>query len=413
MIIKRLSLANFRGFRQTEIDFQPGVNVIAGVNGVGKSSVLDAICVLLSHAIRELTPSRSKYIRLRSGDLRLGASSIDLSIEFTLRDHAYEYLIHENSKQDLLTKNEGSYQTRLTDRYQLVQGKNVSWIDDSIQPLALFFSPSRSVIKAALRSGQPISGILAVHDAALEDRRLDLVAIVRWWLNQSALGAEGDGEVYRGWTNALVTALSQFIPEFSTVTPKNADQPGLEITKGDTVLDIWQLSDGEKGMLALVLEISRRLALANPWSENPICEGAAVILIDEVDLHLHPKWQREIITRLKRTFPNCQFILTTHSPLILGEVRAEQIILLDSDGTVYRPNQSLGMDTNFVLEFIMGTSPRDEKTQATLNDIAELIESEKYEDAESLIDQARESLGTFPELVRLQTRIDRIRLLSE
>ena len=93
----------------------------------------------------------------------------------------------------------------------------------------------------------------------------------------------------------------------------------MKLDKNGIPLSINQLSDGEKGALTLFGDLSRRLALANPRLENP-CEGEGVVLIDEIDLHLHPSWQRQIIPALKRTFPHVQFIITTNSPQVLGEI---------------------------------------------------------------------------------------------
>lgn len=96
-------------------------------------------------------------------------------------------------------------------------------------------------------------------------------------------------------------------------------------------LRIEQLSGGYKAILAVVSDIAKRLAMANPNSENPL-EGEAIILIDELDLHLHPKWQKTIVEDLKRTFPNCQFIVSTHSPFIIQSLRQEELVNLQQDG---------------------------------------------------------------------------------
>lgn len=89
------------------------------------------------------------------------------------------------------------------------------------------------------------------------------------------------------------------------------------MTNADGVdLQIDQLSGGYKAVLSVIADIAKRLSMANPDSQNPL-EEDAVILIDELDLHLHPKWQKEIVDDLKRTFPNCQFIVSTHSPFVI------------------------------------------------------------------------------------------------
>ena len=85
------------------------------------------------------------------------------------------------------------------------------------------------------------------------------------------------------------------------------------------ILDIMQLSDGYKTLLSLVIDLAIRMALANPDSKKPL-ETEAVVLIDEIDLHLHPDWQRKVLGDLLRTFPGTQFLLTTHSPFIVETI---------------------------------------------------------------------------------------------
>lgn len=89
------------------------------------------------------------------------------------------------------------------------------------------------------------------------------------------------------------------------------------------------MSQGEKCYLVMVCDLARRFAIANPGRSNPL-EGEGVVLIDELDLHLHPKWQMEVVGKLRQIFPNCQFFATTHSPHVLSDVSNEQIYLLDN-----------------------------------------------------------------------------------
>jgi predicted ATP-binding protein involved in virulence len=93
----------------------------------------------------------------------------------------------------------------------------------------------------------------------------------------------------------------------------------MKVKKDGRYLKLNQLSDGEKCTIALFGDLARRMAIANPQRKNPL-EGTGVVLIDELDLHMHTSWQRKVMNVLKRTFPNIQFIITTHSPQILGEL---------------------------------------------------------------------------------------------
>ena len=100
------------------------------------------------------------------------------------------------------------------------------------------------------------------------------------------------------------------------------------INKNGLDLPVNTLSDGEKCLFSLVGDLARRLALANPNLTDPL-QGSGIVLIDEIDLHLHPAWQRKIVGQLKDTFPNCQFIITSHSPQVLGELPASDIFILN------------------------------------------------------------------------------------
>src|SRR6058998_1031479 len=99
----------------------------------------------------------------------------------------------------------------------------------------------------------------------------------------------------------------------------------------------------------MVLDLARRLSQANEGTSDPLTEGRAVVLIDEIDLHLHPKWQRQIVHNLTAAFPRCQFIATTHSPQVIGEVEHERVQII-ADGLVYSPTHSYGVDSSRVLE---------------------------------------------------------------
>ena len=102
------------------------------------------------------------------------------------------------------------------------------------------------------------------------------------------------------------------------------------INKGEEKLDFNQLSDGEKSYMALIFDIVRKLAMTHPSLETPL-NGAGIVLIDEVDLHLHPSWQREVIDKHKQLLPNCQFFISTHSPHVVSSVNlktGDKLILI-------------------------------------------------------------------------------------
>ena len=167
-----------------------------------------------------------------------------------------------------------------------------------------------------------------------------------------------------------------------------------------------QLSDGERGVLALVLDLARRLSQTSSGGSDPLAETEAIVLIDEIDLHLHPTWQRQIVRNLTSAFPRCQFIATTHSPLVIGEVEHSRIQII-ADGQVYSPPQSFGMDSSRVLEEIMEVDPRAQEVQELLSRISAKVGSQHFDEARQLVTSLGELVGhNDPEVTRTLTLID-------
>lgn len=154
------------------------------------------------------------------------------------------------------------------------------------------------------------------------------------------------------------------------------------IDKDGKTFDILQLSQGERSLLALVADIAYRLAIMNPTSEDPL-HGKGIVLIDEIDLHLHPRWQRSVIRNLQTTFPNCQFIITTHSPLVVSDPQEVQVFLLE-EGSTRELDNLYGMDIEQVLFEIMDTPLRHEPLQEKLNDLMDAIQDKKFNKAKKL-----------------------------
>ena len=201
----------------------------------------------------------------------------------------------------------------------------------------------------------------------------------------------------------LRSAVSAFLPEYSNLRSEGDGKPSLLIDKGGTTLNVRQLSDGERGVVALVLDLARRLSQANPSLKDPLREGSAIVLIDELDLHLHPTWQRTIVERLTTTFPKCQFIATTHSPQIIGEVSHDKIQII-ADNRIFPPMHSFGLDSSRVLSEVMDVSPRNRTVEDLLGVLANLIDKEDFDRAREKLRELEDSLGPDdPEITRARS----------
>ena len=173
---------------------------------------------------------------------------------------------------------------------------------------------------------------------------------------------------------AVRNAIHTLIPEFDDLRVRRKPLK-MTVNKNGQELIINQLSDGEKCLLAMVGDIARRLAIANPSLDDPL-QGEGIVLIDEIELHLHPQWQHKIIPRLTETFTNCQFIVTTHSPQVLSHVQPENIYILQStpNGIIAsHPENSYGRDSNQILEDYMGTPERPQDIKDKILEIFRVI----------------------------------------
>ncbi|HIH5503661.1 TPA: AAA family ATPase, partial [Proteus mirabilis] len=162
------------------------------------------------------------------------------------------------------------------------------------------------------------------------------------------------------------------------------------------------------------LDICRRMMILNPFSENPLLTSG-IILIDEIDLHLHPRWQREILKNIKNVFPNCQLIVTTHSPQIISEVKHNQIIILGKDDqnnfSFHSPNQSYGLTSNQILNEIMKTDnkrlDRPAEVQKEIDAVFKLITNGELEEAKAKIVRMEAELnGEIPEFISAKFDIE-------
>ncbi len=214
--------------------------------------------------------------------------------------------------------------------------------------------------------------------------------------------------------NYVIKAIEFFIPEYTNLRVVRSPRPQMLVDKNDITLSLEQLSDGEKNLLALVGDIARRLSIANPTNENPL-NGEGIILIDEIDLHLHPSWQRMIITKMSEVFPNCQFIVSTHSPQILSHIKPDNIFLLDNtqkEFIISKPSQSFGLNSDRILEDIMFVDARPNKQK--IHKLYVAIQNNEIEVAKLLITELQEEMnGDDPELIKANVLIKRKNIIGK
>jgi predicted ATP-binding protein involved in virulence len=182
----------------------------------------------------------------------------------------------------------------------------------------------------------------------------------------------------------------------------------------------YNLSAGQRMMLAMVADIAIKAVTLNSYLLGPHQPGAAdpmhilrqspgVVLIDELDVHLHPLWQRRVATNLKETFPGIQFVCTSHSPQVIGEVQAEEVRILENGGAT-TPPRSFGIDSDRVLEELMDAAARNKEVKAKLGELAAVIDHENFPKAEQLLKEVETTLGeNDPEVTHYRTLMSFLR----
>lgn len=305
MQIKRLTLTQFRAFKRAEFAFEPGMTLLVGVNGLGKSSVLDVLRIHLSQTLPEFTASRSKSDFFTASDITIGQDYLTAELQFVASGVEFSYLTHKQrgtySDEPLQAKSEykpahhvqrhkriSQRRTQqesfiLPEYNELYTNKKLPNKTNSEQPFAVYFSTRRSILSrtSGNKAQRSVGGqAVAFAEALLEHRELSVREFAEWWLAREVIAEEGDTRA-KPILNELKSAVMTFLDAFSDLRAiRDADAATLKLTKENIDLDARQLSDGERGMLALVLDLARRLAQANPNLEAPLRDGKAVVLSD-------------------------------------------------------------------------------------------------------------------------------------
>ena len=324
MHLEQLTLENFRACEQLEIPLGRRLTVLLGNNGSGKTSVLAGIAIGLGAALTHL-PSVSGITFKKTGDIRQQGNSLApyARVALAMRSGvAWDRVQRRDKSKTTAAATPAPKGLKELEAYldrTVIDPMNAG--EDYVLPLVAYYGVSRAVLQVPLRrKGFPKTHTrMEALDGALESQSSFKSAFI-WFYNKEneehrLQKAQRSFDVTLRELDAVRRAITQIFPDISN--PHIELNPlRLAVTfKGET-LDLMQLSDGYKTLLGLVIDLSMRMGLANPHLDDPL-SAEAVVMIDEVDLHLHPSWQRRVLGDLLRTFPNTQFILTTHSPFVV------------------------------------------------------------------------------------------------
>lgn len=416
MYIQSIEGKNFRGLPDFSLDLHERLNVFIGNNGVGKSSILNFIALMVSQC-RNITTDR---LNAENSDINNDKTEFSGRIKCK-HDNSYtlaEYVFSEKSLQSQYFENySGSFEDKneencpFSQLYNEVKNGKIPF--EKNFPLVVSYPTNRAIIEIPERirgfkpAIHPFDALENALDSYLDFRsffalfRMNENAFKQSTSTQSSPFGQLPIDPYAQWQirqiKAVNDAISTVIPEFDGlhVTQKPFR---ISVQKNSKKIEFAQLSDGEKCLIALLGDLALRLAICNPALENPL-EGDAVVLIDELDLHLHPAWQSSLIRNLLGIFPNCQFIVTTHSPLVLSDVQAESIWVMKEGEEPYHPERSYGMESSELLREVMGAESRTAAVTDALNKIDCLLDSEQFDAARAAIRELSGKTGNIPAIL--------------
>ena len=414
MILRTLVLQDFRGFRDVQIEFDPQLTVLVGSNGSGKSSVLDALAILLDQYSSRLLDVRSTAKRLSVTDGRNGSPNTFLRL--TVKDEGREirWALRKQSQKQRLLRPAGSNLSGLNDFVRSIATRG-DGEDDFLREttLPIYYDQRRAFAEVPKR--KRASATHSAKDALAESRSkggIDFRGFVYWFEERETeeLRVQRSNRGYEDPQLAAVRGAIKGATGLAELSYRAIPPRGLMVRKLGIELRVDQLSTGERVFMAMAGDLARRLAML--WGNRPgSSKRPAIVLIDEVELHLHPLWQRKILPWMLCAFPSCQFIVTTHSPQVIGDIQASHIRVLEftPDGNqVQTVSATKGRDSNFLLLNVFGADERSVGIKQMLGKFEDALRKENLDEARSELEQlATQIEGSSPELSIAQARLQR------
>lgn len=361
MILNTIDISNFRGFREEHFDLDSRMNVIVGNNTAGKTTLLQAIQIALGAYLQSLTiiPTDRSYRRnftaidrpLFYNESKNDFLPVDgnptISVEAEITTHTVENetkkIIHwyreaKGNATIHARKNVGELMDVVNEWMMYRKSEDVN--TNVVLPLVLAFGADRidNNYKLFEKTKERVSKIAKAYKFSLHEY-VDFRSALNWIYKYDS-SAKNTKE-FEGTDKAFYTAL-ETAARLKDIEVKDRELwATIKVTGNpkETRLTYEMMSSGFKAMVNIVSEIAYRSILLNGWlGDDAVRETPGVVMIDEVDLYLHPHWQRHVLADLQKAFPNMQFIVTTHSPFVVQSVDSQNIITLDGDKSTIPPS---------------------------------------------------------------------------
>jgi len=405
MKIKHVIIENFRAIKKLDFECSGKVNVFIGDNGVGKTTVLEAIFVLCSWLNAKLSLPKGRGRSIRKEDIRIGAEYCFLSIAVEYKGKSAQWSLMRGISSD----NSSEKQTDLRELETLV--RYIREFNDDGKSLFSIYGVNRNL--SSISIDKRVYGKKEVTRDVIGNSiaRTSWKQFFNWYYEreneENRMKARFSFQYHDESLDAIRECLNEVFPDYHNLRVE--DRPTrFVIEKDGHEINFDRLSDGEKCYITLVLDIARRLSMQSD-GQGPILNGELIILIDELDLHLHPSWQLQMVRNLEQKFPNCQFFVSSHSPLVLSSLCDEdKLVVLRNGEQVELSSIPYGDNGDYILKRFFGLrSVRDPRVQEEIDSIsAELVK--EYPDL-NMIERKLDALGEkgvqFEESVKMRLQL--------
>ncbi len=409
MWIKKITISNYKAIHEMNIEFQPGMNLLIGDNGVGKTSILEAITIAFGDFINGMSGVAKKSIS--SSDVRIDTKMIsDASqgiVHFTPITMKTVFGTEEGEKKGEVTRRDetGKSKTRFT-------GKEVSdyankKINDLKEKLPLFCYYSTSRLAPPKREDFGTASKNKLNDRrcgyiGCMENNLDIKALKAWCLKMEMAAFQQQKEIaeYQAFKKIVANFMSYMneLEEKPQISYSRAFEDIAYTQNGETI-PVNYLSAGYQSLLWMIMDMAFRMAILNP-GESFLNECEGIVLIDEVDMHLHPRWQWKIAEALKRSFPKVQFILATHSPIVISSCKDAELLEIDQNQEISILSDAYAYSVSDVLTYRQGSSGIPDELKRLSKQFEVELNAKQYEQAKTTLQQMEFQYGTENSLVK-------------
>ncbi len=422
MKIKNIKLKNFRCFEELVIELNERCNVIVGVNGAGKSTILDALAISIGTYFAKIPTTYSLPIQkedvLRKSYLTGSIISTEYQFPVVISTEGIangKFIEWSRELNGLKNKTTVKNASNLIEVGHIQQQNIQNGVTDTTLPIFAYYGTGRlykkknnRITKLDIKKSSRLDGYTDALSLGTNEKQL-----LRWFEDMTLIKIQEDREIPE--LKTVKTAIEKCfeignkdVTDVSINYSVKSKDIEVSYRKNNEIekLPLHMFSDGIRITLTMVADIATRMAKLNPQLLDNVLETPGVILIDEIDMHLHPSWQSRIITSLLETFTNIQIITTTHSPIVISNIESEYLRILKNN-EIMNPSTNYNRELDDIVNNIMETDYRPEEVRNLINQINQNIDNEELEEAKELLDNLKDILGeTDSEVISARNSIE-------